>query len=88
MKITMRVTAAGPAGVKLAGRTYDVPEAEAKGLLSGGYAGIAAAAAKVAPAAPAPAAKPAAGKDYVPAPETEDEKEKAPAAPPSAPKRR
>lgn len=87
MKITMRVTAAGPAGVKLAGRTYDVPEAEAKCLLSGGYAGIAAAADQVAPA-PAPAVKPAAGKDYVPAPDPENEKAKAPAALPSAPKRR
>lgn len=86
MKITMRVTAAGPAGVKLAGRTYDVPEAEAKGLLSGGYAGLAPAAVKVAPA-PVPA-KPAAGKDYVPAPEPEEDKAKAPAAPPSASKRR
>lgn len=86
MKITMRVTAAGPAGVKMAGRTYDVPDAEAKDLMSGGYAGLAVAAAKVA-LAPA-VAKPAAGKDYVPAPEPEAEKEKTPAAPPPAPKRR
>lgn len=74
MKITMRVTAAGPAGVKMSGRTYDVPEAEGQGLVQGGYAAVAAADAKPAPKAAAPAVK-APVKDYVPAPETEDEKD-------------
>lgn len=38
MKIKMQTTSAGPDGVRLAGREYDVPEAEAADLLNGGYA--------------------------------------------------
>lgn len=74
MKITMRVTAAGPAGVKQSGRTYEVPDSEGAELVKGGYASVAPSVVKAEPKAAAPAAKPAPGRDYVPAPEPEEEK--------------
>lgn len=38
MKIRMRTTSAGPAGVRDYGREYDVPESEARDLIAGHYA--------------------------------------------------
>ena len=37
MKIRMKTTSAGPAGSMQAGREYEVPDAEAKDLIAGGY---------------------------------------------------
>jgi len=38
MKVKMITLAAGPAGVLLAGQEYNLPEAEAKAFIDGGYA--------------------------------------------------
>lgn len=38
MKIKMLTLQAGPQGVREAGKTYEVPEKEAKALIVGGYA--------------------------------------------------
>ncbi len=40
MRITMKTTSCGPAGTKEAGKSYDVPEKEAKSLIEGGYAEV------------------------------------------------
>lgn len=76
MQIIMRVTSAGPAGVRMAGRSYAVPDAEGQVLIDGGYASLDLSVKPASKAsAPAAAAKPAPTKDYVPAPEPEAEKE-------------
>lgn len=38
MKIRMRTLASGPAGHRMAGKEYTVPDAEAAELIAGGYA--------------------------------------------------
>lgn len=38
MKVRMRTTSAGPTGTLRAGQIYNLPDAEAKQLLEGGYA--------------------------------------------------
>lgn len=38
MRILMKTLAASPAGTRIPGRTYDVPDAEAAGLIEGGAA--------------------------------------------------
>ena len=38
MKVRMRTTSAGPTGTLRAGQIYNLPDAEAKELLAGGYA--------------------------------------------------
>lgn len=38
MRIRMNTLSAAPTGVRLAGREYEVPDAEARQLLAGGYA--------------------------------------------------
>lgn len=70
MHILMRVTSAGPLGVRLSGKTYSVSEKEGAELVKGGYA--------VAVAAPAPKAAPKA--EEKPAEEAAAEGEKEDAA--------
>lgn len=74
MKIRMKATSAGPDGVLNEGKVYDVDDAKAQGLVSGGYAVEVA----VAPPAPEEVA------DEADTPEAEPETAVAPPAPEEA----